>query len=105
MNAEVCCAPASTVVPIAAHYPAPGLVTGHVPSWSRPLMTACCTLQLASAKKTAPNPAAKQKDPEYYRRFIMEDLKPWKDHGITKVRLTQGDASLPATSNTYMQQT
>ena len=49
----------------------------------------CSSPQLASAKKGASGPAVKQKDPEYYRRFILEDLAPWKDHGITKVRLSE----------------
>jgi hypothetical protein len=44
-------------------------------------------LQLASAKQGTPGAAAKPKDPNYYRRFILEDLAPWKDHGITKVLL------------------
>ena len=43
--------------------------------------------QLASAKQSTPGVATKQKDPNYYRRFILEDLAPWKDHGITKVLL------------------
>lgn len=39
-----------------------------------------------AAEKPAVGASTDKKGGAYYKKYILEDLKPWAEHGITKVR-------------------